>query len=411
VERLRLPGTAELLSELLDLELLDQDQQPIYALPAQRAGLESYAATHVFRFRRTLEHLAHLPRGLRVLELGASPFFLSHLLEHYLGHQVTLTGFVGDWNRGSPPRATSYLRRRSSEQPARRLDYSLFNLEADPYPYEADCFDLIVCCEVLEHLFLDPSHLLSECHRILRPGGTLVLTTPNAVRLENLGRMLCGRNVHDAYSGEGPYARHNREYSATELAQLLEANHFRARVVIADAYPHTGFHRLFTAILRGRRDNLFALAESTGSTVLERPAWLYRDAPSSASPHAAFLPGKADAKALERGWLEADPSHPTRRWMGREAVAFLELRGGERQLCLRARAAAASASRGELWIDEHYLGGGSIGADEVTDLAAPLPLELDRRAGRRVAVRIVVENPVGEGELERGLLVERIWLV
>lgn len=38
--------------------------------------------------------------------------------------------------------------------------------------------DTIVSCETIEHL-LDPQKALHEFHRILRPGGRLVLTTPN----------------------------------------------------------------------------------------------------------------------------------------------------------------------------------------------------------------------------------------
>lgn len=42
----------------------------------------------------------------------------------------------------------------------------------------AGCFDLIVCCEVIEHI-LDDRKLMSDIARCLKPGGTLLLTTPN----------------------------------------------------------------------------------------------------------------------------------------------------------------------------------------------------------------------------------------
>lgn len=44
----------------------------------------------------------------------------------------------------------------------------------------ADCggYDLICCCEGLEHVG-NPLLLLRDCHRALRPGGTLIVTTPN----------------------------------------------------------------------------------------------------------------------------------------------------------------------------------------------------------------------------------------
>jgi SAM-dependent methyltransferase len=45
------------------------------------------------------------------------------------------------------------------------------------FPIPADHFSAVLCFEVLEHSFV-PEHLLSECYRVLRPGGTLLLTMP-----------------------------------------------------------------------------------------------------------------------------------------------------------------------------------------------------------------------------------------
>ncbi len=46
-------------------------------------------------------------------------------------------------------------------------------------PYPEDSFDLIWCTEVVEHL-RDPKLLFEEIERVMRPGGTAVLTTPNS---------------------------------------------------------------------------------------------------------------------------------------------------------------------------------------------------------------------------------------
>jgi SAM-dependent methyltransferase len=54
-------------------------------------------------------------------------------------------------------------------------------LEPDaPLPFEDGAFDLVLCAETIEHV-RDVQLLLSEARRVLRPGGTLALTTP-AVR-------------------------------------------------------------------------------------------------------------------------------------------------------------------------------------------------------------------------------------
>jgi SAM-dependent methyltransferase len=59
--------------------------------------------------------------------------------------------------------------------------------------------DAVLLLEVLEHL-LHPSVALTEVHRILRPGGLLVLTVPNALGITRLPRFLVG---HDPYSAAG----------------------------------------------------------------------------------------------------------------------------------------------------------------------------------------------------------------
>lgn len=45
------------------------------------------------------------------------------------------------------------------------------------FPIADNHFASILCSEVLEHSF-NPERLLSECHRVLRPGGALLLTVP-----------------------------------------------------------------------------------------------------------------------------------------------------------------------------------------------------------------------------------------
>jgi 2-polyprenyl-3-methyl-5-hydroxy-6-metoxy-1,4-benzoquinol methylase len=53
-------------------------------------------------------------------------------------------------------------------------------------------FDVVVAGELLEHL-RDPQALVAEIRRVLRPGGTLVASVPNAYRLKGRLRFLFGR--------------------------------------------------------------------------------------------------------------------------------------------------------------------------------------------------------------------------
>jgi SAM-dependent methyltransferase len=65
------------------------------------------------------------------------------------------------------------------------LDYPLAFMDAT--------FDVVVIGELLEHI-REPERLIEQAHRVLRPGGALVGSTPNGFRLKNRLRFLAGRH-------------------------------------------------------------------------------------------------------------------------------------------------------------------------------------------------------------------------
>jgi ubiquinone/menaquinone biosynthesis C-methylase UbiE len=52
-------------------------------------------------------------------------------------------------------------------------------------PFPDEHFDAVMCTEVLEHA-MAPEALIAEMHRVLRPGGSLVLTVPFAARVHHI---------------------------------------------------------------------------------------------------------------------------------------------------------------------------------------------------------------------------------
>ena len=83
----------------------------------------------------------------------------------------------------------------------------------EPLPFDESSFDVVVAGELLEHL-RDPRLLVSEARRVLRPGGTLVASVPNAYRLKNRLRFLLGRKPEDDPT-------HLQMFSADEVRSLL----------------------------------------------------------------------------------------------------------------------------------------------------------------------------------------------
>jgi 2-polyprenyl-3-methyl-5-hydroxy-6-metoxy-1,4-benzoquinol methylase len=66
----------------------------------------------------------------------------------------------------------------------------------EPLEYEDESFDVVVLGEVLEHI-REPSELVLEAIRVLRPGGTLVGSIPNAFRLKSRLLFLLGRHPEE----------------------------------------------------------------------------------------------------------------------------------------------------------------------------------------------------------------------
>lgn len=65
----------------------------------------------------------------------------------------------------------------------------VINLDHDALPYADNAFDLITFTEVIEHV---ENHraVLREIHRVLKPGGLLLVTTPNILNLKSRLRFL-----------------------------------------------------------------------------------------------------------------------------------------------------------------------------------------------------------------------------
>ena len=221
------------------------------------------------------------------LELGANPYFTTLLLDKYTDLSLTLTNFYGET---AAETTTETLRYRSSsgEVVEQAVLSHLVNVEQEPFPFEDGSFDVVLFCEVIEHLLMDPLAALREINRVLRTGGRLVLTTPNVNRLDNVMSMVAGENIYDPYSGHGPYGRHNREYNRHELTRLLEFSGFDVELVFtAEAHPSAAQldprYADILPLIRFREDDLgqylFVHARAARKPREGLPAFLYRSWP------------------------------------------------------------------------------------------------------------------------------------
>jgi len=74
------------------------------------------------------------------------------------------------------------------------LDYPEINLEKIPYPFDDNSVDEVLLSHVLEHLWIKPTLVIEEIHRILKPDGILILKLP--IRTNIVQHV---RNKHSIY--------------------------------------------------------------------------------------------------------------------------------------------------------------------------------------------------------------------
>jgi ubiquinone/menaquinone biosynthesis C-methylase UbiE len=92
-------------------------------------------------------------------------------------------------------------------------------------PLDDSQFDLVLCSETLEHV-RDVQYLLSEARRVLRPGGTLAVTSPAH------GRGTALRMVFKGFDSEfDPLSPHLRFFTKRSLTRLLDELGFDPRSV------------------------------------------------------------------------------------------------------------------------------------------------------------------------------------
>jgi SAM-dependent methyltransferase len=247
--------------------------------PAARDYLEQHDA----RLLKTLEITPPGDASQSILEMG-SYMQVTPALKFKLNYGSVRGCYYGRLGRIDRKHAVS----RSGEEFECLIDH--FDAEKDIYPYDDEAFDTVMCCELIEHLFSDPMHLMTEINRILKPGGHVVLTTPNIISFRAIAAIL--ESYHPgfftAYIKPNPKgetdARHNREYTPGEVQHLLTGSGFDVvRLETGpfrdEPHPEFGWIRVLLDRLAlqtyWRGDGIYAVGKKIGPVRERWPGWLY----------------------------------------------------------------------------------------------------------------------------------------
>lgn len=162
--------------------------------------------------------------GKRILDIGITPGHMAMALKHLGCHVFGITD-------------DRLLQEMKGRWVTEKIDVRGAVIDKEPLPFPDDYFDGVLFTEVLEHLLYNPRKVVEEIYRVLRPGGELIVSTPNATRLGNRIKMLLGRNIYprpEHFYFSDPYRRHNREYTMQELISLFKSEFYvrKARYIL-----------------------------------------------------------------------------------------------------------------------------------------------------------------------------------
>ena len=146
-----------------------------------------YYPTYLAKLVRVRAYLDALPPATRVLDAGCGE---GVLVDEY-AHRLRISGVDANYASGRVTTAS---------------------LMALPFPDAS--FDRALCLDVLEHLaYDDQPRALAELHRVLVPGGELLVSVPNLAHLQSrIQFLLRGRLIRTASEYKHPGDRPAREY-------------------------------------------------------------------------------------------------------------------------------------------------------------------------------------------------------
>ncbi len=110
------------------------------------------------------------------------------------------------------------------------IHFNGLNLKHAKLPYESNSFDIVIMCEVLEHLNFNPLPVISEISRVLKSDGYIYIGMPNQSNIGNRLKLALGRSIHNPIEEYFKQLNRNinmvvglhwREYTLPETLQMI----------------------------------------------------------------------------------------------------------------------------------------------------------------------------------------------
>lgn len=183
-----------------------------------------YLEIHAKRFE-TILALIPSQKNLKILDIG--PSYLSELLFEKFGEQLQLLGFDDKNSLGG------HL---ASDTLFKKVKVHVQDLNFWDSKDSTNLYDLIICGEVIEHLYTSPIKLFKNLNQILNNEGLLIIQTPNAAALRKRLKLLFGKNPYEIPRENLHNPGHFREFTLSELKQMGTNQNFSIEKVMMDEY-------------------------------------------------------------------------------------------------------------------------------------------------------------------------------
>jgi SAM-dependent methyltransferase len=185
----------------------------------------------------------HLPKNGSLLEIGSYPF---ERTKDLIDLEYDVKGVD--------------IRFEKPEYNVKKCD-----IELESLPFKDNSFDIVLMMEVFEHLGRNPVFALLEIRRVLKPGGTFIMSTPNFYLLRNFAWIIFKGKQREMlnylrHMKQNDYQGHIRTYSKKELLMFFDyvgltvkrhqylwykANRFTIGGIITYLIPSFREHHLF----------------------------------------------------------------------------------------------------------------------------------------------------------------------
>ena len=210
--------------------------------PAEKNRPRDYLHTHALRFYETYKLCGSMIScDSSILSVGAGRAFVELVLAQEFGVNVS----VFDFEEAIIRNADQYI-----ENNFKTIAGNFLN---DTSSLGSEKFDLIMFCEIVEHIPMIPEKQFEKLVEHLKPNGYLIVSTPNIASLNSIIKLITGRNIitgaerlFSPVCAENESV-HRREYVMEEICMAMHKVGLRAtqKKYIFMRYPRLAFQSFF----------------------------------------------------------------------------------------------------------------------------------------------------------------------